>query len=177
MKKLDSWREMVVGAIYNSVYVGDNKAYAKVNGKQTIVILGKDPLRFQELFDQHGDPFTIDMRDSVITSELPDKLFEHCEIYEPANETEWFKKAVRFDSITTAVQLGLVTMEWLKHLQLRSNYFVPHFGAQGKMQGVVGEFCVEDKTQVPFLQTVVIVWKNWSDLFADFERIGIDVEG
>jgi hypothetical protein len=57
MKKIKSWKELKKGGIYNRVYVGKNKIYAKINGKETFEVLEKEPiLRIQILFGVSGNP-------------------------------------------------------------------------------------------------------------------------
>ena len=176
MRKLQGWKEMVKDGIYNTVYVGDNETYAKINGRQTIVVLGLKPFRFQELFYQFGNPFTDDLRGEVVTSELPEECFKDREIFVPEKDTQWFKKSMRVKSIAAAIQQKLLTKTYLKGLRLNNGYFCPHFDAKSKLKGVVGDFSVEGKTAQPLLQAVFIVWKTWEDLFRDFKAIGITVK-
>ena len=57
MRKLSGPSEMEKGGVYNLVYKGSNEAYAKINGKRTILVIEANPFTYVELFDQSHKHF------------------------------------------------------------------------------------------------------------------------
>ena len=178
MKKLDGHQEFRSGGTYCSTYVGENKAYARINGKRTILVKRTEPdLVFVELFDQFGDPFTEDIRGGEITSMAADLLFGDREVFEPESENEWFKHSMKFDSLSTPLAQGLITK---KDIEEKASWgtrcpFTAVFGLDHKFKGVSARFDVEDKTPLVLLQAVFIVWPTWEALREDFEGLDIIV--
>lgn len=77
MKRIASWRDLKPGLVFNRVYNGKNRAFARINGKQTLVVLKATPtLEAVELFDEFGSPRTPDLRSDVITFTDPERAFE-----------------------------------------------------------------------------------------------------
>ena len=176
MKKLTGPAQLRKGRIYNRVYVGNNQAYAKINGKETFLVLQTKPnLQVVELFDQFGSPYEKNIPSSVITYEMPEVAFKDFEIFEPTKESEWFKKSVVVKSLVTALKRKYVTLGGLKKLADWHGMcpFVASMGRNMKLVGVHCHFCVEGKTKDLLLQTVFVVWKDWSRMQADFKKVGI----
>ncbi len=178
MRKLGSYKELVVGGIYNRVYTGNNAAYAKINGKETFLVLETKPkLLTVVLFDQFGDPLTDDIRSSKDTFDNPEIAFREFELFEPAGENEWLKKAVKLTSLQSGLDRDLITIGDIKHMAGRTGHspFIPSFDLKSKLTSVRCNFQVEDKTAYPLLQTVFVVWPNWEELIAEFQKLGIKV--
>jgi hypothetical protein len=179
MKKITNYTKLKKGRVYNRVYVGDNKAYAKINGKETFLVLRTEPhLEVVVLFDQFGSPLADDLRGGVITFGAPEIAFKNFELFEPSNKSEWFKKSTKVKSLGAALKRKLIT---LKAIKVTADWrgqcpFMPTFGRDNKLKGVQCSFRVEGKMKDPFLQTVFIVWKNWERLIADFKKYGIKVQ-
>ncbi len=175
MKKLQSWEGLKSGEIYNRVYIGNNDAYGRINGKETFLVLQTEaPLQATVLFDQFGDPHTNDIRSNVITFTHPDFAFKEFELFKPESEEEWFKKSVKVTSLNDALKFN-ITMEDIKRTAewRHRSPFMPTFDAEWKMKGVQCSFRVEDRTANPLLQTVFIVWPNWETMKADFKGLGL----
>ena len=170
MKKLDSYKDLRKGRVYNRVYVGDNKAYARINGKETFRVLETSPmLHVSILFDQFGDPLQQDLggRNGPTFTD-PVAAFRDFEIFEPKDESEWFKKSVRVASLAEAIALGLDPAE-IRGKRLKTDGFTPRWSADSKtLAAVYGRFSVEDKTPQPYLQTIFVVWESWEQLKADY---------
>lgn len=177
MKKLASWRDMRVGIVYNRVYIGENTAYGRINGKETFLVLETAPLQTVELFSQFANAHTDDLRSSTTTFDNPDIAFKEFDVFEPENEGEWFKKSIKFSSLADPLNQGLITRA---NIELVADWrgrcpFTVTWGDAQKMLGVECGFGVEDQTMHPLLQTVFIVWPNWVELRADFKKLGIEV--
>lgn len=175
MKKVDSWKDIVVGRVYNRVYVGPNEAYAKINGKETFRVVATSPqLEVQVLFSQFGSLFSEEFESNMITFGYPDIAFKEFELYEPADESEWFKKSVRCSSIGEALERGLLTAEDVSNKCFDTGRFIPcHSGVE--FLGVYGRFSVEGKTKFPVLQAVFVHWKDWKELRAELGKYGTTV--
>lgn len=175
MKKLINYTWLDKGKIYNRVYVGSNDAYARINGKETFLVLKTEPvLAVQVLYDQFGSPYSEDLRGGVVTFTSPKIAFKEFELFEPENESEWFKKSTRVNCLQEAIDRKLIPESLVAHKRINSNGFVPTTSGAG-MIGVHWHISVEDKTDQPLLQTVYVVWKNWEELRADFQKFGTKV--
>lgn len=174
MQKLSGFGEMRLGGIYNLVYVGPNAAYARINGKRTILVTALEPeLQYVELFDQFGNPLKEDIRSETTTVGSPELGFAETEISEPADQSEWFKHALKVSSLEEALAHG-VTREDIAWYQGRNGRIVPTIGE--RLLGVQVNFGVEDRLpNRPLLQSVYVVWKDWEAVYADFARYGVDV--
>lgn len=180
MKTLIRPEEMQLNKVYNLVYVGDNEAYAKINGKRTIRVTATEPnLQYVELYDNFGSPTFDDLPGSTTYVGNPSEAFKEDEITEPADETEWFKKSVKFSSLVEAVEAGVLTPDDIKSLRVRSSSspFVSVSNRAGKFIGLYTGFNVEGKTTQPYLQQVYIWWNTWEDMYADFEAYGVNASG
>ncbi len=177
MKKLCSPTELRTGHVYNCVYVGDNDAYARINGKETFLVINIKPLETVELFDQFGDPYTDDIRSTLTTHGSITGAFKECEIFQPSNESEWFRKSVRVNSLADALKQGGITIADIKRKAdwRGQSPFVTTIDCNQKLKGIHCSFCVEDKTDRPLLQTVFVVWQTWVELADDFKKQGIKV--
>lgn len=177
MKKIESSSHFCVGGIYNIVYIGDNTAYAAINGRRTIRVTATDPkIKFVTLFDQFGNPLIEDIRSQEITAGT--ESFKEDEIFEPEDESEWFKKSARFSSLQEALKQELVTKEGIQRIAnwCGTSPFIAHLTGLGhSLAGVTCSFYESDgrAPKQPLLQCVYIVWKNWKDLKTDFELLGI----
>lgn len=174
MIKLKNWKDLKREGIYNRIYIGPNEDYSRINGKETFMIVETEPkLQVAVLFDQFGDPHTENIESNVITFHSPEIAFREFELFEPANEGEWFKKSVKVTSLRDTLQFNvtMADIERVAKWQCRSP-FMPTFDVEWKMKGVQCSFRVEDKTTNPFLQTVFIVWPSWKAMAADFEGFG-----
>ncbi|MFA7194042.1 MAG: hypothetical protein WC087_03950 [Candidatus Paceibacterota bacterium] len=172
---------MVVGGIYNLVYVGDNTAYAKINGKRTIQVVSIDPeLQYVQLYDPFGCPKTSELRSSTITITNKSVAFSKSndQIYVPSGEEEWFKHSQRVTSLGEGMDLKILTMDKIQRHPIQSNRSpfcahlagAPNFG----LDGISTAFNVEDETTYPYLQRVFVWWKTWEDMYSDFEKYGLD---
>ncbi|MES2087807.1 MAG: hypothetical protein V4467_02310 [Patescibacteria group bacterium] len=178
MKKLKDYSKLVKGRVYNMVYVGENKAFGRIDGKETFRVLETRPeLKTVTLFDMFGDPHTPDLSAGPVTYGSPAVSFKDFELFEPTNETEWYKKSAKFTSLGAAFEQGLITQDDIEDMGKPRNRcpFMPSFGHDNKMLGVECGFSVEDKTKYPLLQTVFVVWPNWETLYADFKKFGVVV--
>lgn len=176
MKKIASSLEFRAGGTYNSIYTGANSAYARINGKQTIRVLETEPkLKFVVLFDQFGDPFNEYLQGPEFSAGT--ETFSEVDLFEVTDESEWFKKSARFTSLQTPLEKGLITLESIRDLadQRNPSPFTAHLtGPKHTLAGVTCCFCTEDEIpDKPLLQSVYIVWENWSKLEADFKLLGI----
>lgn len=176
MKKLDSFTQLVIGGIYNRVYTGPSEAYRRINGKETFQVVQTDPvLGIETLYDQFGSAHTEELRLRQITIPCPEKAFEEFELYECEDSSEWFRKSVRVSSLDEALQNGLPISE-IQGKNFRNTNFVAMWGHGQKFFGLTLSFNVEDKTSQPLLQAIVILWKTWDEMYADFEKHGVSVE-
>ena len=176
MRKLDSSSDMEEGKIYNLVYVGDNAAYAKINGKRTVLVLVTAPeLQYVELYDSFGCVTTEDLRSGTITVGCPAVAFEETEIYEPVDETEWFKHSMKVTSLTEAIERGVLTHDDIAIYRNRRFNDVAVSGAHGKLLGRYLSFHVEGKTTQPYLQWVYVWWNSWEQMQVDFKRYNVDI--
>jgi len=168
MKKI-AWKDFVVGGIYCRVYVGPNTSYSKINGKWTFRVLTTTPeLTVRILFSEFGNALVEEITSDIITFTHPDIAFTGYEIFEPANEDEWFKKSARFTSLQDAIDAGLIReIDVLKHTR-----FIACTDEKGKLVGVRTHFPVEGKTKFPFMQSVFLVWKDWDCMRADYATHG-----
>lgn len=159
------------GGIYNLVYVGENHAYGRINGKRTIRVLEITPkLQYVNLFDQFGKALSDDLAYGPITVENQDIAFKDDEIYEPADESEWLKHALKVGSLTEALKHGVTEADIAEYRGL-----VPIIGRTDVL-GVRASFQVEDRlADRPLLQCVFIVWKNWEATYADFDAHGVNI--
>ena len=177
MRQLSSAAEMKVDGIYNLVYAGDNKAYAKINGKRTIRVMsrGRSRLEYVQVFDQFGDPAQDDIPATPTAVKDTSTAFKDYKIFEPENEGEWFKHSLKFSSLGEAIEQGVLTIRDIKEYPVHSSHcpFVADIGKRG-LRGVSADFEVEDKTSQPLLQRVYIRWGTWEDLFRDFDRYGVN---
>jgi hypothetical protein len=177
MKRIKDTSSLSLGGVYNVMYVGDNAEYAKIEGKRTIRVTEIEPkLKFVTLFAKIGNPLRKDIQGPETTCGT--EPFTEYEIFEPKNESEWFKKSIKFTSLQEALQQELVTEA---EIQSCANWystcpFVAHMtGPERSLEGVVCEFDIPDGrgTKHPLLQSVYIVWKNWEEMKADFELLGL----
>ncbi|MCK9351696.1 MAG: hypothetical protein WCT49_01880 [Candidatus Paceibacterota bacterium] len=176
MKKLNSWKELQKGRVYNQIYIGRNADYAKINGKETFKVLDTKPeLRLYVLYGQFGWPTKDDLRSTKIPVPNPDMYFEDFELFEPADESEWFKKSMKFSSVATALQEGLLKAEDICNIEIARSVFSPFYDAKSRSGGIWLYFPVEGRTVLPLLQTVYIVWKNWDEVRADLEKHGTTI--
>lgn len=177
MKKLNSYTELQVGGIYNRVYIGPKEAFKPINGKETFLVMQTTPvLKLVTLFDPHGRIFTDDLSGNPWTMTHPELGFGDYEIYEPKDESEWFKKSVRVNSLSEGLQQNLLTLAGIK--ERSRGYFNTMFGLKvlGYENGYYCSFSVEGKTEHPLLQYVYVTWKTREDLRADFAKHGSPVE-
>ena len=179
MNKIEKHSELKAGRVYNRVYVGDNEAYARINGKITFLVLKTSPvLKVVELFDQFGDPLQNDLRSGVITISDQSAAFKDFDLYEPSGEAEWFKKSMIAPSLHEAIRGGLIKLVDAKRYADWQGTcpFVAHCGGGPNygLEAVTTHFCMEDQIDgQPLLQSVFIVWKTWDALRADFKVAGI----
>jgi hypothetical protein len=180
MERLASVAEMEVGGIYNLVYVGENKAYARVNGKRTILVIATEPeFQYVQLYQQFASPTTDDLRSSLVTCEDAPLAFKNDEIFQPVGEDEWFKHSLRVTSLEEAISQGVLTKEDVfRHpVRSRNSPFVGVSDSDGRFVGLYTDFGVQDKTVQPYLQTVYVWWDTWEDMRADFKKYGVIVPG
>lgn len=179
MRKLDSPSQMRKGHVYNLVYVGPNNDYGKINGKRTILIVKVRPFQYVILHDEFGDPFTRRVESHVISVGDPQYVFRGDEIYEPENQNQWFKHALRFTSIGAAIKRGVLTKKMVKTHPAKSNpgCIVSVWGGKDRhLLGVYGSFRVEGKFKKhPYLQSVFIWWRNRERMIADFAKYGVKI--
>ncbi len=178
MKKLQSWKDLKKGGVYNQVYVGDNEAYAKVNGKQTFIVIETTPaLKTETLFDEFGSVYSDELRSPTATyPKDPELAFKDVELFEPKDKSEWFIKSVKITSLAAALKANLIKMEDIKDSRMRSSWFTPFFGPKRELLGVYHSFSIEGTLENPLLQSVFVIWKTWDALYADFAQYGVDVK-
>lgn len=182
MTKLLKPTDLRLGKVYNLEYVGDNEAYARVNGKRTILILEVRPeFKYVKLYSAYGDPLCEDIRDDSPTTvcELASS-FKEDQITEPAGEDDWFKHSMRFTSLYDALHAGVLTEQRIKSHPVGRRSARNAILCPADSKGCLGaytRFCFEDKPhpQYPQLQSVFIVWKTWSAAAADFKCHGVVV--
>lgn len=174
-----SLSDLKVGGIYNRVYTGPNEAYAKINGKETFLVLKKNPeLKACILFDQFGNVLTDDLRSNEITFPCPERAFKEFDIFRPEGEAEWFKKSIKFSSIKEAVEIGFITNDDVKELaksSLSFQVFIPIL-LRNNTTKVYCSFSVEGKTGSQFLQRVYILWNSWEDLKKEFKEMNLKIK-
>lgn len=179
MQALNNAAEMVEGGVYNIVYTGPNEAYARINGKRTIRVIrvGQGTLKYIVLHDQFGrpDPETCTTNGLLHTSNL-ESAFKEDEIYEAPNPDDWFVKSLLFKGLEEAVAAGVLSEEMIKEHPVKSSYspFVSVSGRDGKFTGLHTRFGVEDATDRPHLQSVYVWWSTWEEMYADYEKYGIE---
>ncbi|MFZ4648383.1 MAG: hypothetical protein ACOYMB_01965 [Patescibacteria group bacterium] len=177
MKKIQSWRDLKIGIIYNRVYNGNNAAYAKVNGKETFIVTETDSvLKVQELFARFGSPFSDELRREISTFTHPEIAFKEFDLYEPESKNEWFIKSVKLNSLAEALDAKLINLDSIKGFGKNRKNFIAHFGENMKMLGVECSFSVEGAPDNPLLQTVYIVWKTWEEQRNDFAKYNVKTE-
>lgn len=165
---------MKVGVVYNMVYVGPNKAYAKVNGKQTIRVLEitPDEIKVMELFGQFGNPLSKEITSGETIYPISGTGFDKVELYECSNESEWFIKSVKLTSLAKAIEAKLIHPKTLRNQAFRSNRFTASFNRQHQLAGVYASFFVRPTKKYPLLQNLYIVWKNWEVCERDLRKHG-----
>ena len=175
MRRISSYMEFEVGKVYNRVYVGENEAYAKVNGKITFIVTEVDPiLTVDELFGQFGNPLTDDIRRSGIFFKCPKIALADFELSEPTNKSEWFIKSEKKGSVDEIIRAG-IPRDLLCNTRIASGRFVPCFGRGSEMRGVYRHFSLEGRVDNPYLQSVFGVWRNWEELHRDFRNHGTKI--
>ncbi|TSC52333.1 MAG: hypothetical protein LiPW41_544 [Parcubacteria group bacterium LiPW_41] len=174
-----SLSDLKVGGIYNRVYNGPNEAYAKINGKETFLVLHKKPeLKACILFDQFGNVLAEDLRSNEITFPCPELAFEEFDIFRPEGEAEWFKKSIKFSSIKEAVEIGFINggdVEQLAKVSLSHQVFIPILLRNNTTKVYCG-FSVEGKTSSQFLQRIYILWDSWEDLKKEFKEMNLKIK-
>lgn len=168
-----SYSQLQPGKVYNRVYIGDNDAYARINGKITFRVIQTEPImKAADLFCQFGHPLDAHLAGHEWTSRNLERAFQDYQIYEPQSEDEWFKKSARLSSVQEAVRLGYVDVEALKGwADWRGT--CPFETYSGKTVSL--SLSVQDKVpDQPLLQTVFIVWETWEKLRKDFQALGIE---
>ena len=168
MKKINGCTQFVVGRIYNSIYIGSNDAYAKINGRQTIIIVTamSSKLQYQVLFDQFGSVFSDELRSGVITSSAPERAFAECELYEIDNKSEWFVKS-QFMTLQEALNENLITLDEIKKS--------PKSGRVVSISpdGFYTSYSVEGKSEKnPYLQRLYVKWSSYKEMEDDFVKYG-----
>ena len=174
MRKVSSYRELEVGKIYNRVYVGPNKAYAKINGRQTFEVTATEPVfQYQILRDKFGDCASEEIRSGVITSSRPDLLFKEVELFEVDDKSEWFIKS-EITTLKAALDEGLITIEDIKGKSSSKE----HTSRAGCKSGPAfyTQFGVEGKSSDnPLLQTIYICWMSYEELEEGFAEFGVHI--
>lgn len=177
MKKIKNWRELRKGGIYNRVYTGNNKVYGRVDGKQTFIVLKTEPsLKVQTLFDQFGDVYSAELRSATITFTYPDLAFREFNLYEPENKSEWFIKSLKLTSLAEALDAKFIGVDAIKRVGKNSKIFAESFGERREMLSVHCNFRIEGTLENPLLQNVLVIWKNWEELRADFAKYEVEVQ-
>lgn len=179
MRKLLNAGAMKKDGIYNLVYVGNNDAYGKINGKRTILVTATTPkLEYVELHSQFVDSITDDLRSATTTVGDPLIAFKEDEIFEPENESQWYKHSAKITKLSDGIDQGILTREDILGHPVRSSHspFVAVSGANGKFQGLYTRFGVEGQTNLPYLQAVYAWWDTWENMYADFKQFGVDAK-
>ena len=166
MKKINGHKQFMVGKVYNIIYIGNNKAYAKINGKRTIIIMATSPiLQYQVLFDQFGSVFSDELRSGTITSRAPERAFAECELYEVDDKNEWFIKS-QLMTTQEALDENLITLDDIKKgPKSRSVVSIPG--------GFYITYSVEGRSaKNPYLQCVFVKWGSYEEMETDFIKHG-----
>lgn len=168
MKKVNSYKDFRKGKIYNRVYVGENQAYAKINGKETFIVLKIRPsLQVQILFDRFGSVNTDDLRSGIVTFDCPEKAFAEFEFFEPENRDEWFIKSAKLGSLAEAIKAGFIKREQIENLKMNAKELVFFHNI-----GVYRQFSVNGVPENPYLQNVYVLWKTFEAARKDFADYG-----
>lgn len=182
MKKLQV-RDMKVGGIYNVVYVGQNHEYGRINGKYTIRVVETIPkFKFYQIFYQFGWIDSDELRSPMHTAEDVERCFRDEEIYEPENESQWFKHSLKFKGLAEALKRGVLTLDAIRDCPVNSRVnssgspFVSVASPDCKSSWLYASFNVEDKTAEPLLQRVYIRWDTWEKMRADFRQYGVHMK-
>lgn len=176
MRLLGTASEMEAGKVYNLVYAGDNAAYARINGRRTVLVTATKPaLAYVELYAQFVSPTTDDLRSDPITVEAPAIAFAETEIWEVDDESQWLRKSMRVGSLGEAVERGVLTIEDIAYYQDRRPRDVAVSNLEGRHVGRYLGFNVEDKTAQPLLQCVYVWWNTWDAMRDDFRRHGVEI--
>ena len=159
MKKLESYKDFKKGEIYNRIYVGDNTAYAGVEGKETFQVLEIEPvLKVEILFGRSGSIFTNDLRGPIIEFINPQYAFREFELFEPIDKNEWFIKSVKVASIADALNAGYITHKETDNREILARFFITCLDT-----GVYLKFYSKGIPTNPYLQTVMVLWKTWDN--------------
>jgi hypothetical protein len=177
VKKLSSPAEMQAGKVYNLIDIGPNKAYARINGKRTILILETTPkLKYVQLYDAHCIVASDHLRGHPCTIDDLARAFEEDEIFEPASQDEWFKHSAKVRTLADGIAQGLLTREQIQKEPVRSRLtLIDASGAGGKRLGIYTFFSVEDQTNQPLLQYVYVWWDSEEEMRKDFEEYGVTI--
>lgn len=167
-----------LGRVYNRRYVGDNKAYAKINGNETFRVVNLEPLQTEQLFDAFGSTFTPELLGGTVTYHNPVAAFNDFELSEPASVDDWYIHAQIFWGLDAALDAGQLTLAHLaerKHVKSVSCwdnrtepstthfYVCFYFG-----DGIPG--CAN-----PYLQSIFVAWDNHTVMQQDLARFGVEV--
>lgn len=174
MKKIDSYKDLEVGKVYNKVYKGSNKAHAKISGKQTIRIIQTTPnLLVEILFDELGSIFSDELANGPVTHLCPEVSFKEYDLFEIEDESEYFIKAQRM-TLQEAFDANLITLDEIRksnhkviavwHEAPKENSFYYKFDVEGRLK------------ENPYLQSVFVEWDSYKERDAAFEEFGI-IEG
>lgn len=166
MRKLASYKEFEKGKIYNRVYVGENKAYANINGKQTFIVVDLEPeLVVQTLFAQFGSVQSDRLTSNEITFGSPEITFNGYELYEVENEKEWFKKS-QIMTLDEAVSAGFITPDDIRR---RAKHFIAIWLDPGN--GYYNSYPVGGKSKTnPYLQMVYFKWNSIEEMESDLAK-------
>jgi len=169
MIKVNSYKDFLVGKVYNSVYVGENEAYARVNGKETFVVIAIKPsLQIKTLFDRNGNVCTDDLCGNTVTFICPGKALKECEFFETENESEWFKKSVKVKSLAEAIKIG-AKLDEFENQSMEWKSFVS-FG-----NALYYYFSIEGTSENPYLQTIFVFWETHEAASQDFAQYGATI--
>jgi len=170
LKKIASYQELESGKIYNRIYVGDNEAYAKINGKETFVVIATSPeLVTRVLFDQFGSPFSEELTSNETIFGNPGRAFADFELYEAENRSDWFIKS-QYMKLDQAIKENLVTIDEVRQgivssppQSLERKSFYCRYPVEGRSKNN------------PYLQAVLIKWDSREEMKKDFAEFGIEI--
>lgn len=169
------YRDMQAGRVYNIIYVGPNTAYARNNGKQTLLCLNLGPLQTIQLYDPFGSPWAPQLPGCTVTYARPDLAFAEYTIEAEPDERRWFKHSKAVYSLGEALENGLTRAKMARYTRA-DRHVISHWGNGGVCRGLVISFEVEGNTPDPHLQWLHCCWKSWEEFNLDFARHGVEFE-
>lgn len=176
MKKITPG-ELKAGCVYNKIYRGDNPYYTKHYGVETFRVLEDTPqLKTVTIFSSLNPwPLSEELCGNDTRFINPDFAFKEYDLYEPKDETEWFKRSIKVSSLSEAVERGLIASGNITGRHWYRSSLTSMSDQDSRHAGYYTTMSVEGSAENPHLKTVVIHWTRFADLLADFKKFGITI--